>query len=177
MFTSHTRSAVPALTLALLLCFPAAGYAQAASPAAALDKNDEAIVMGMARANIAEIEAAKLALSNSDNTTVKAFAQQMIDDHTKALNDVATVAKSKGLTLPGDLDAKHKAMAAELGKLKGSAFDKRYMAQAGVADHQQVHAKLKKDQAEAKDADVKALATKMLPTVEQHLTMAKGHKH
>jgi putative membrane protein len=103
---------------------------------------------------------------------VKAFAQQMVDDHTKALNDVTTLAQNKGVALPAGPDAKHKALAARLGKLKGERFDQVYMAQAGVADHKQVHAALTRDHARAKDPDVKALAAKMLPTVEQHLQVA-----
>ena len=96
----------------------------------------------------------------------------MVDDHTKALNDVTTLAQNKGVTLPTTPDAKHKAMAAKLSKLTGAKFDKMYMQQAGVQDHKHVHAMLKKDQARAKDADVKALAAKMMPTVEEHLTTA-----
>jgi putative membrane protein len=65
-------------------------------------------------------------------------------------------------------------MAAKLNKLEGEAFDREYMKQAGVGDHTKVHSMLKKDSARAKDPDVKALAAKMMPTVEQHLTQAKG---
>jgi putative membrane protein len=101
----------------------------------------------------------------------------MIDDHTRALNDVKALAQKKGLTVPAELDAKHKALAEKLGKLKGRAFDTMYMKQAGVEDHTQVRGKLKKDLAEAQDPDVKALAAKMLPTVEQHLDAAASHKH
>ena len=158
---------------------PIAGHTQAATAnvQTALDKNDQAILAGMARANLAEIEAGKLALTNAEDATVKAYAQQMIDDHTKALNDVTVVAQKKGIALPADLDAKHKAMAVKLSKLKGKSFDKTYMAQAGVQDHKQVHAKLKKDEANAKDPDIKALASQMLPTVEQHLQSATKHQH
>jgi putative membrane protein len=120
--------------------------------AASLSKSDQKALMDMARANMAE---------------------QMIDDHTKALGDVQQVAQAKGVTLPTELDAKHKAMAAKLDKMSGAAFDKAYMAQAGVADHKTVHKMLQKDQKSAKDPDVKALAEKMLPTVEQHLKSAQ----
>jgi putative membrane protein len=163
-----------AAAIAAALTLPLAASAQTMNtPAAsALNKQDMQIVVGMAQANIAEVEAGKLALANSQNAEVKAFAQQMIDDHTKALADVTALAQNKGVTLPTEPDAKHKAMAAKLAKLKGDQFDKMYMAQAGVQDHKHVHAALKKDEMRAKDADVKALASKMLPTVEQHLTKA-----
>lgn len=167
------------LSAAIMALFagPVAVQAQTATmdtPAAsALNKADQKIVMDMARANMAEIEAGKLAVSKTQNAEVKTFAQQMIDDHTKALNDVKQLAQNKGVTLPTEPDSKHKAMAAKLGKMEGEAFDRAYMAQAGVSDHTKVHSKLTKDQARAKDPDVKALAAKMLPTVDQHLNSAK----
>lgn len=160
------------LGAAVALCFSAGAQTMNTPAASALDRADQKIVVGMAQANMAEIAAARLALANSQNAEVKAFAQQMIDDHTKALNDVTALSQNKGVNLPAGPGAKHKALAARLGKLKGEKFDRMYMAQAGVADHKQVHAALRRDEARAKDPDVKALAAKMLPTVEQHLQRA-----
>lgn len=160
------------LVAAIVASFAANAQTMNTPAASALGKADQKIVAGMAAANMAEIAAAKVALARSQNAQVKAYAQQMIDDHTKALNDVTTLAQNKGVVLPAGPDARHKAQAARLGKLKGDKFDRAYMAQAGVADHQQVHAALTRDQARAKDPDVKALAAKMLPTVEQHLQTA-----
>ncbi|MDB5960780.1 MAG: hypothetical protein JWP59_2074 [Massilia sp.] len=151
-----------------------AGMATAAGAATTLSKGDQAIITGMAQANMAEVAAGKMALEKSQNADVKKFAQMMIDDHSKALDSVTEVAKAKEVTLPTDVDAPHKAMAARLQKLSGDAFDKAYMKEAGVADHTKVHAKLKKDETAAKDPDVKALAAKMLPTVDGHLQTAKA---
>jgi putative membrane protein len=150
----------------------AAGQA-AASGSGKLSKGDQRIVMDMAHANIAEIEAGKLALSKSQDDNVKAFAQQMIDDHGKALAEVEALAKERGLTLPTEPDKKHKAMAAKLEKLSGDAFNREYMKQAGVSDHKKVYALLQKHHKNAKDPEVKDLAGKMLPTVEQHLKSAQ----
>jgi len=158
----------------------AAGASAAGQPSSApmaatgtLSKSDQKILQGIAQANIDEVEAGKMAQSKSQNDQVKSFAQQMIDDHGKALADVQQLAKQKGVTLPTEPDAKHKAMAAKLDKMSGDAFDKAYMAQAGVADHKKVHAMLMKDEKSAKDPDVKALAAKMGPAVEQHLKSAE----
>ncbi|MDQ1834937.1 DUF4142 domain-containing protein [Massilia scottii] len=178
MLKTTLTKCVLGAAVATAFAMPVTSYAQAGkatmdTPAAsALNKADQKIVADMARANMAEIEAGKLALANSQNAQVKTFAQQMIDDHTKALGDVTQLAQTKGVTLPTEPDSKHKAMAAKLSKLTGDAFDKAYMAQAGVGDHKAVHAALKKFEAKAKDPDVKALAAKMLPTVEQHLHSA-----
>lgn len=157
-----------------LVLASAVGAAATAGAATTLSKGDQTILVGMAQANMAEVAAGKMALEKSSNADVKKFAQTMIDDHSKALDSVTEVAKAKEVSLPAEPDSAHKAMAARLQKMSGDAFDKAYMKEAGVADHNKVHAKLKKDEMAAKDADVKALAAKMLPTVEAHLQTAKA---
>jgi putative membrane protein len=134
---------------------------------------DRKIVTDLAMANMSEIEAARTAQTKSQNDQVKKYAQQMIDDHTKALDEVRQLAQTKGVTLPSTLDRAHKAKADKLAALSGDAFDRAYMAQAGVAEHKKTHGMLTKAQGRAKDPDVKALVTRMTPTVDQHLNSAK----
>ncbi|MBC7453905.1 MAG: DUF4142 domain-containing protein [Massilia sp.] len=181
MIRKHKISCLIATVIASALAFPAISQVTPAAPApaasiasaATLNKADQKIVMNMAIANMAEVEAGKMAIEKTQNAQVKTFAQKMVDEHSKALGEVTALAQSKGVTLPTTVDAPHKAMAAKLNKLSGEAFDRAYMADAGVTDHTKVHAKLKGFEKKAKDADVKALASKMLPTVGEHLQMAK----
>ncbi|MDB5790628.1 MAG: hypothetical protein JWQ80_652 [Massilia sp.] len=144
-----------------------------ASGSTKMNKADSKGIMDMAMVNMAEIEMGKLAQSKSQNPEVKTFAQQMIDDHTKGLAEVQGVAQAKGMTLPTELDAKHKAMSNRLSKLTGEKFDREYMKVGGVAAHKEAHALLQKNQKAAKDPDVQALVTKMMPVVEQHLKSAQ----
>ncbi|SFU94723.1 DUF4142 domain-containing protein [Pseudoduganella namucuonensis] len=134
-----------------------------------LAKADQRMLAQMAQANMAEIEAGKIALQKSQNNEVKAFAQKMIDDHGKGLQEVQAVAQSKNVTLPTEPDAKQKALAKKLNRLSGDAFDRTYTAEAGAKAHKATHAFVQKVQTDAKDADVKALAAKLEPTVAQHL--------
>jgi putative membrane protein len=147
--------------------------APGATTAGTVSKADQKIIVDLAQGNMAEIELAKLAQSKSQNDQVKTFAQQMIDDHTKALTEVQQLAQSKGVMLSNELDQKHKAELDKLAALSGDAFDRAYMAQAGVSDHKKMHAMLAQDEKRAKDPDVKALAARMLPTVDQHLKSAQ----
>ncbi|GAA4657583.1 hypothetical protein GCM10025794_16370 [Massilia kyonggiensis] len=154
----------------------ASGAGQSAAGTATgakLTAGDEKILKDMAMANIAEVEGGKLAQNKSQSSEVKAFAQQMIDDHTANLNEVKALAQARGVTLPTEPDAKHKAMAAKLEKMSGDAFDKAYMKQAGVQDHKTVHAKLMAASKKAKDPEVKALVDKTEPVVAQHLKSAE----
>jgi len=152
------------IALAMAALMSAAGV-----QAQSLAKADQAMLKQLAQANIAEIEAGRIALDKSQNTEVKAFAQQMIDEHSKGLREVLTVAQSKGVVLPTEPDAKHKAMGKKLQRLSGDAFDREYAAQAGISDHKAAHAYVQKVQSDAKDADVKALAAKLEPTIARHL--------
>jgi putative membrane protein len=148
----------------------------AVSSAWAADKlaaTDASMLKDIAQANMAEVETGKLALAKSSNPEIKQFAQMMVDDHTKGLADVKTLASSKGTELPDGPDVKHKAAALEFKALSGDMFNSRYVKQAGVGDHEATEALLKKTQADAKDADLKALASKMLPIVQGHLQHAR----
>lgn len=172
--TTRAEGAKPHTSDTMQSTSGASGAAGAtASGAAKLSAADKKAMSDMAIANMAEVETGKLALSKSQNAEVKTFAQQMVDDHGKALSELQTLARTKGVTLPTEPDAKHKAMAAKLEKLSGDAFDKQYMKMAGLQDHKATHAKLQKISKSAKDPDVKAAADKTIPTVEQHLKAAQ----
>ncbi|WP_130834653.1 DUF4142 domain-containing protein [[Erwinia] mediterraneensis] len=140
---------------------------------ARLSTGDEKALKDMAQANINEIAAAKIALSKAQSSEVKAFAQQMVNDHGDALSKVQTVARQKGVALPTEPDAMHKATAASLEKQSGDAFDKMYMENAGTKDHQMVLSTLQSDAKKITDPDVKMLADAHTPVVEQHLKSAQ----
>ncbi|EOU9527711.1 DUF4142 domain-containing protein [Cronobacter dublinensis] len=152
------------------------GAAAQTESGAKLSAGDEKALKDMAQANINEVAAAKIALSKAESSDVKAYAQKMVDDHGSALTKVEAVAKQKGVTLPTEPDAKHKAMAEELEKQSGDAFDKAYMENAGTKDHKMVLSKLQSDATKIKDPDVKALADAHTPVVEQHLKAAEEMK-
>lgn len=139
----------------------------------ALSVSDLNFIRQLANANMSEIEAAKLAQEKSKNEKTLSFSREMIEDHNKALDKVKQLAQSKGVELPAEPDSVHKTAEKKLSALSGSAFDRSYMAQAGLADHKKTVALLKRINSEAKDPDLKALSTEMLPEVEKHLQEAQ----
>jgi putative membrane protein len=145
-----------------------------AEDASKLDRSDRKMLEDLAQGNMAEVDAGKMALEKSQSAEVKKFAQQMVDDHTKALGEVQALATAKNVTLPDGAGAMAKTRATALKALSGTLFDKEYAKRAGVGDHESTVKLLQKMQKDGKDSDVKALAGKMLPTVEQHLEMARS---
>lgn len=138
-----------------------------------LGSEDEKMMNDLARSNIMEINEGKLAEKKSENEQVKNFAKKMVDDHTKALDDLKQLAKDKGVTLPTEADAKQQAMENRLSNLSGAQFDRQYMDQAGNRAHRETHQLLLRVSNRAKDADLKSYASKILPTIEGHQKLAK----
>ncbi|MBK4735557.1 DUF4142 domain-containing protein [Noviherbaspirillum pedocola] len=150
-----------------------AATSAASKGASKMSAADQRYMKDIAQSNLAEIAASKIALENGQAQQVKDFAQKMIDDHTQAENELQTLAQSKGVQLPTEPDAKHRALAKMMSGLKGEAFDRRYMKETGLTDHQKTAKLLHKVADKAKDPDLKAYAQKTLGPVEQHLAMAQ----
>jgi putative membrane protein len=146
---------------------------QGAKPAGSSAAADATFIRTAAMAGMAEVEHGRLAATNATHDEVKQFGQRMTDDHGKALDELKGLASQKAVTLPTELDAKHKAMQDKLSKMKGAAFDRAYMAHM-VSAHQQAVALFQKEASGGKDADAKAWAAKTLPTVQEHLKMARS---
>jgi putative membrane protein len=133
---------------------------------------DRKFVMEAARGGLAEVELGKLAAEKGSADAVKQFGKRMADDHAKAAAELKDFADKKGMTLPTDLDPKHKQLRDRLAKLAGADFDRAY-ANEMVKDHKKDVADFKREAKGAKDPDLKAWAGKTLPTLEDHLKAAQ----
>jgi putative membrane protein len=133
---------------------------------------DHAWVTKVAEGGMAEVDLGKLAAEKASSDEVKKFGQRMVDDHSKANDELKSLAQKKNITLPSDLDAKHKAEHDRLAKLSGAAFDRAYM-RSMLADHRKDVAEFRTEANSGKDPDVKAFAAKTLPTLEDHLKTAE----
>lgn len=137
---------------------------------------DKDLMRKLAFSNISEIATANLALKKTSNPMVKTFAQHMIDDHTKASEELKTLAQRKNVALPTEPDPQHSAASKKMALMSGSAFDQIYIHEAGVVDHRATLHLLQNIGAHATDIDLKALAQKLTPTVVAHLDMVQKEK-
>src|SRR4051812_7632270 len=164
--------------VALALAVPAAAQQPAHSPAgksaASMQKGggDHMFVTKAAQGGMAEVELGKLASDKASNDQVKQFGQKMVDDHGKANDELKSIAQKKNITLPTDLSTKDKALKDRLSKLSGPAFDRAYM-QAMLKDHRTDVNEFRMESQPGSDPDVKAFASKTLPTLESHLKLAQ----
>jgi putative membrane protein len=150
------------------------GPAAGATKGSSLSRDDSGFLSQAAQNGHAEVEASKLAMEKATDAKVKAFAKQMIDDHTKANKELETLASSKGVELPSGpslvQQGKSKLM---LSTADGADFDRRYAESMGVDAHKDTIELFQKAAQSAKDAEVKAFAQKTLPKLQEHLKMAE----
>lgn len=149
-----------------------ASKAPASASAKALASADQAFVRKAAMGSLAEIEFGKLAQQKASSDEVKQFASRMVQDHSKANDELKQVASAKGIEVPSELDKKHKNDYDRLNKLSGAEFDRAYMSLM-VDDHKKDVADFKKEADSGKDADVKSFAAKTLPTLQEHMQLAQ----
>jgi putative membrane protein len=188
-----------------------------------LSAADKKFVMEAAHGGMMEVDLGKLAAQKAMSEEVKQFGQRMVDDHSKANDELMQLASSKGITLnhssgtsatSGGTDSqttssttqtsstgqtssaqttgantmsgprssgsddetkmmkKHQDMVSKMSALSGAEFDRKYMEHM-VKDHEKDVAAFERESTAGSDADVKAWAAKTLPTLREHLQLAR----
>jgi putative membrane protein len=148
------------------------GVVQAQQSADRIKSADSAFVTKAAEGGMAEVQMGQLATQRASNSKVKEFGQRMVDDHTKANDQLKQIASRKGLSLPSDMNAKQRSTYNRLSRLSGNEFDRAYM-QDMVTDHQEDVAEFQREADNGGDPDVKSFAGSTLPTLQQHLRLAQ----
>jgi len=156
------------IAAAFALSAPLVAHAQAAKI------NDAQIAHIAYSAGVIDVTAGKQALAKSHDKAVRAFAEEMVRDHT-AVNDKALALVKKLKVTPQDnptsqaLNKGAKAELDKLAKLNGAAFDRAYIANE-VAYHKTVNGALAKTLIpNAHNAELKSL-------LETGLTLFKEHQ-
>lgn len=130
-------------------------------------------MMKAAQSGMAEIALSNLALQKSSNEQVRSTAQMIIDDHTRANDELKTLAASKNVTLPTEVSSKQQATENSMRSLEGENFDTAYIRQM-IRDHEASVKMFDKESRNTKDGDTSAFAAKHLPALQQHLQMVRS---
>src|SRR5688572_2324784 len=140
---------------------------------AGMSQQDHKFIMETAMGGLKEVELGRIAAQQGATDAVKQYGQRMVDDHTKANTELMTLATSKGMTLPTEVDEKHREDVTKLSGMSGAEFDRAY-AKMMVNDHKKKVDNFEKQSTRGRDPDLKAFATKTLTTVQEHLQMGRA---
>jgi putative membrane protein len=152
------------------------------------DNNREWVAMSM-DANMAEIELGRMAQNQAASAEVKQFAQMVVNDHSKALDELKPIASRQGTPTVAQMSDDKRELRDRLSKLQGAEFDREYMramidAHEDVVDHLQTRANEdrfgeNKGQTtpertdDAVEMQINQWAAKVLPTTRHHLEEAR----
>lgn len=143
-----------------------------ASASQKLSHADKEFIEDAAKGGMFEVQSGKLAQQKASDTAVKEFANRLVQDHTKANDELKQIADAKGVTMPDKEKWGERREMSKLDKLSGAAFDREF-AQRSVKDHEKDIKDFEKAASKVKDPDLKAWAEKQLPVLREHLAMAQ----
>lgn len=138
-----------------------------------LVQEDETFLENAIQGSYAEIEGSQLALEKTEDTEVKEFAQMMIKDHQKMVDEASALAREKGMTPPDGPSVMQTTEITALKALTGGAFDAMYVNRIGVAAHESTVEMFEQASQDVQDPDVQAMIAETLPKLREHLQMAQ----
>ncbi len=156
-----------------LCCLPALAKKGHHAAKGGAPMTDQKFVDFAAQTDMMEAHLGQMAQNQAGRQDVKDYAQTLVTDHTSDYQQLTEAAGKANLTVPKGLDAAHDKMIAPFEKLKGAAFDTRYIHEM-IAGHKKAIGVYNKEAAQAQNADLKAYASAALPTLQKHLDGAEG---
>jgi len=134
--------------------------------------NDSLFAAAAAAGGLTEVEISQIGVQRATDPELKQFSQRMIDEHTRMNQELMTLAAQKQVALPRTLDPRAQFCAQSLAGLSGEEFDRCY-AKAQLVAHLDSVETFEAEAQRGMDADMRALASKSLPHIKEHLNMIK----
>lgn len=151
---------------------PVSSSQSGSSSSSYLGDTDQKFLKEAAQGGQAEVQMGRLAAQKGQSQAVRQLGQKLVQDHSKANQELKLLAAQKNITLPSDIGTENESAIAHLKSLEAAEFDQAFIKHA-VEDHQKDIQKFQTASQQTADADVKAFAQKELPLLQQHLKMAQ----
>jgi putative membrane protein len=163
MFLKHM---LIASCCSVLLAIPALAQSAKLSP------RDKEFLKMAAVSNMTEAHLGEMAEGQASRAGVKDFGQTQAKDHTKAYQELRALDSKLGQPIPKGINTRRDRAIEQLAGLKGKKFDGPFLRDE-VRDHERAIAAFKREAQRGQDPEVKAYATAVLPTMEEHLREAE----
>lgn len=134
--------------------------------------NQNEFVNTAAKDGMMEVQMGELAQKNGSSEAVKNYGSMLVKDHSKANDELKSIAANKNISVPVGLSADQTSHIQDMSAKSGKDFDKAYIDMM-VEDHNKAIDLFTKQSNDNADPDLQAFAKKTLPTLKQHLDEAK----
>jgi putative membrane protein len=150
----------------------ASPYASPTGSPVALTTSEKEFMSNAARGGMLEVQLGNLAAQKASSNDVKQFGERMATDHGQLGQKLQQLASNLNVTLPQDLKPEQQAIVSRFEKLTGKAFDRDFMKEM-VSDHTKDISEFERAASQATNPDIKQFASEALPTLREHLKMAR----
>lgn len=135
-------------------------------------EDDAEFAVETADAGMLEVQLGTLAVTKATSPQVKQYAQMMVDDHSKANDELKALAQTKNITLPATLSNESQRIYDNFKEKTGDSFDKDYIDRM-VKDHRDVIDDFEEQAREGNDPEIKSWASAKLVALQNHLQEAE----
>jgi putative membrane protein len=136
------------------------GAVRAADTASSLSDKDKTFMKKAAKGGMMEVAMGQVAEQKAQSEDVKSFGKRMVTDHSKANDELKSIASKKGVQLPSKEHT-----------IKWTS-DKAYVDMM-VKDHEKDLAEFKEEASGGSDPDVKKFADDTSKVIQEHLDLVK----
>lgn len=136
------------------------------------NNKDAAFLDDAASIHLSEIEIGKLELMNGSSEDVKKFAETLLADHKKSLNELKILANEKTITIPTSVNEEVDKEYDSLNEVTGADFDKKFIDMM-TEGHDKAVNKMTEISQNATDDDIKEWASDQIATLTSHYKKAK----
>jgi putative membrane protein len=133
---------------------------------------DRTFVTDAASSSTMEVQIGRHAAQVASSDEIRQFGQRMVEDHTKAREELRAAAEQDGVDVPEQMTPAHRTEVARLTKVAGTAFDREYL-RAAVNHYKESVASFEQQAAQGNEPALKQFAIRTLPTLREHLQMAQ----
>ncbi|HEY7182685.1 MAG TPA: DUF4142 domain-containing protein [Blastocatellia bacterium] len=150
----------------------ASPYASPTGSPVAVTPAEKEFITDAARGGALEVQLGNLAAQKASSEDVKRFGERMATDHSQLGQKLQQVASSLNLTPEQNLTPAQQNTVSRLEKLSGKEFDREYI-RSMISDHERDIAEFQRAASKATNPDIKQFVTEALPTLQEHLKMAR----
>jgi len=163
--------------VASALLLAGSAFAQQTSSRSQRAKNqvspaDRAFLQEVSQDNLAEIKTAKMVEQKTSDPAIREYTRNLINDHTKAEEQLSTMATSLGISLVRQPNAKQAATYDKLKSLSGKQLDTAFVKDQ-LQDHKNDIKKFDDVLANSQDSTVKHYAAMQLPHLQDHIRLGE----
>lgn len=136
-------------------------------------EDDAEFAVWAADEGLTAVRLGELAAARADNPEVKQLAASIVGDHTKAIDELKSLAEAKGITLPVVPGNENQNDYDRIAAKTGNDFEKEYIDYT-VREHKKLVEKYQDEADDAGDPDVRSWINAKLPVLQEHLQQAEA---